>query len=174
MTEPVRLRDGSPVAAWLFKANPEVWDVLGALDQRTGIDHWRMAPSYRTDLVHPGQPCGLWVTGAASAAHVAGAWALGHVTGEPYLDTGDPSDSAWRDLGAARQVRPYVAVDLRVLEQPVDRRVLRGDPRFVDAEILRRPRMGSPLALSPGEWDALVDHALDADPTLDDARFRLA
>ncbi len=137
--------------------------MLGALEQRVGIDTWRMAPSYRVDLVAPGQRCALWVTGAASAAHVSGVWALGRITGEPFLDTGDPADTAWRDLSAARQVRPYVAVDLTVLDEPVDRRVLRDDPRFAGAEILRRPRMGSPIALSPGEWDALVDHASFAD-----------
>jgi hypothetical protein len=155
----IHLRDGSAVAAWMFKANPDVWDVLGALARREDICTWRMAPSYRVELVGPGQHCALWVTGAKGAAHTAGVWAMGHIVGEPYLDTGDPDDAGWRDPGAARQVRPYVAIELEVLHQPIDRRVLRADPRFGGAEILRRPRMGSPLALGADEWDALVDHA---------------
>lgn len=155
------LRDGTPVGAWLFKANPAVWDVLGALERHEDLDSWRMAPSYRVGLVAPGHPCALWVTGPRSAPYRAGVWAVGTVVSVPYDDVGDPDDPSWFDRGAARQVRPYVKVDLRVLSTPIDRDDLRGDPRFAGSEILRRPRMGSPVAITPDEWTAVRDRFLD-------------
>ena len=51
-----QLRDGTEVAAWMFKANPEVWDVLAFLESGVDVDSWRMAPSYRVDLIEPGHP----------------------------------------------------------------------------------------------------------------------
>ena len=154
--EPVaQLRDGTPVGGWLFKANPAVWDVLAFLRTGAEVDCWRMAPSYRVELVAPGQPAVLWVTGPAGGPHVPGVWAVGEITGEVYEDVGDPDDHLWRDRGAQRQVRPFVEITMRVLPEPVARADLATDPRFREAEILRRPRMGSPVALRPIELDAI-------------------
>ncbi len=151
------LRDGTPIAAWLFKANPDVWDILAFLRSGAAIEHWRMTPSYRVDLVGPDQPAVLWVTGPASASYTPGVWALGRITGEVDEDVGDPDDDLWRDHGAQRQVRPYVEMHLEPLAEPIARADLADDPRFAEAEILRRPRMGNPVALRPAEYQAIVD-----------------
>jgi predicted RNA-binding protein with PUA-like domain len=116
-----------------------------------------MAPSYRVALVAPGHPCALWVTGSSGGGHTPGVWAIGEVTSEPYDDTGDPADDLWLDVGARQQVRPHVMVDLRVLESPLPRSVLRADPRFADSEILVAPRVASPVAVRPEEWAAILD-----------------
>lgn len=153
------LRDGTPVGGWLFKANPDVWDVLTFLRSGTEVDSWRMARSYRVDLLRPGQPAVLWVTGAADARHTAGVWAIGEIAGEVYEDVGDPADPLWRDRSAQRQVRPHVELAMTVLPTPVPRSEVRDDPRFAGAEIIRRPRMGSPVALRPGELDVIRELA---------------
>jgi len=150
-----RLRDGTEVAAWMFKANPEVWDVIAFLQSGVDVDSWRMAPSYRVDLVEPGHPCVLWVTGPRGARHTPGVWAIGQVTGEPFEDVGDPDDPLWIDLGAQRQVRPFVEVSMQVLAEPVPREDLAAEPAFHDAEILTAPRMGSPLAVTAGELEVI-------------------
>lgn len=160
MSEPIaHLRDGTPVGAWLFKANPAVWDVLTFLRSGAEVDSWRMAPSYRVGLIQPGQPAVLWVTGAANAAHTPGVWAMGEICGEVFEDVGDPDDLLWRDRSAQRQVRPFVEVLLKPLPIPIPRTELRSDPRFAEAEIIRRPRMGNPVALRPIELDVIVDLA---------------
>ena len=151
------LRDGTPVGAWLFKANPAVWDGLAFLKSGADVDSWRMAPSYRVDLVAPGQPAVLWVTGPANGPHVPGVWAVGEVAGEVFEDVGDPDDDLWRDQGARHQVRPYVELTLAVLSEPISRMDLLDDPRFAEAEIVKRPRMGSPVALRPIELEAILD-----------------
>jgi hypothetical protein len=48
-----------------------------------------------------------------------------------------------------------------VLAEPVSRMELADDPRFADAEILRRPRMGSPLAVRPIELEVIEELAAD-------------
>jgi len=153
------LRDGTVVAAWLFKANPEVWDIFGHIRRGAPLDAWRMTPSYRVALVRPGHRAVLWITGQRGSGHVPGVWAIGEVTGDPYEDVGDPDDPLWIDLAARGRVRPYVEIDLRPLAAPVARLDLAADPRFVGAEILRSPRMGSPLALTGSELTAILDRA---------------
>ena len=160
-----RLRDGSPVGAWLLKANPTVWDIGSFLASGADVDRWRLAPSYRCALMLADHPVVLWVT-RGDPVFVAGVWAVGHVTAEPSDDVGDPDDDLWRDRGAQRQVRPYVEVRMSVLDRPVAAEAVRAHPDLVGMELLRAPRMGSPVALTPQEYRALVglvDEARTAD-----------
>lgn len=151
-----RLRDGSQVGAWMFKARPSIWDIGTALRDGLMLDWWRMAHTYRAALVHEGHPCALWVT-RGDPDVLSGLWALGQVVGEPYEDVGDPDDPLWIDQGAQRQLRPRVPVHLDVLDAPVPREVISTDPRLERIEILRVPRIGNPAALTPDEWAALLE-----------------
>jgi hypothetical protein len=153
-----RLRDGTAVGAWLFKASPSVWDIGTALATGVELDWWRLAPTYRAGLVHAGHPCAVWVTRGDDRVR-SGVWAIGEVTGEPRDDVGDPDDPLWVDDGARRQVRPMVPVRLEVLESCLGVEAIRADPRLERAEILRVPRIGNPAALTPGEWEAVRDLA---------------
>jgi EVE domain len=148
-----RLRDGTEVAAWLFKANPAVWDVVGAIAAINAdpgaepIDRWPMVASYRIDLVAPGQPCVLWVTGGRTA-RTTGVWGMGHVTTEAYLDASDrrPDDT-----------KPWAGLDLEFLTQPIPLAELAADERFARAEIIRAPRVSSPVALTADELWAIEE-----------------
>jgi hypothetical protein len=149
-----RLRDGSPVAAWLLKARPSLWDIGRALRDGVELDWWRLAHTYRAELVHGGQPCAMWVT-RGDPATPSGIWAIGEVTDDPVDDVGDPDDPLWRDRGAQRQLRPRVPVRLRPLARPLLREEFESHPDLDAAEILRVPRIGNPSALSPRQWQAL-------------------
>jgi len=153
-----RLRDGTPVAAWLLKASPSIWDIGAALTEHVELDWWRLAPTYRAELVSAGHPCAMWVT-RGDARVRSGLWAIGEVIGEPHEDVGDPDDPLWRDESARRQVRPRVPVRLEVLDPYVPREVFSADPRLRNAEILRVPRIGNPAAFTPGEWAAVLQLA---------------
>ena len=148
------LRDGTPVAAWVLKARPSLWDIGTALLTGVELDWWRLAPTYRAELVRAGHPCVLWVT-RGDARFGSGGWAGGRVTGDPVDEVGDPDDPLWRDEGAQRQVRPRIPVELEVLEDPVRREELESHPALHRTEILRVPRIGNPAALTPPEWTAL-------------------
>lgn len=151
------LRDGTRVAAWLFKANPGVWDVLDALYAGASIDTWRLTPSYRTGLLAPGHPCVLWVTRDPAVSRTPGVFAVGRLTTAAYDDVGDPDDDRWFDRAAAREVRPHVGTDMEVLDPPITAEELREDPRWRGEEVFRAPRMGSPLAVTSRAWSALLE-----------------
>jgi len=152
-----RLRDGTEVAAWMFKAKPEVWDVIGAIracladPSAPPIDSWGLVDNYRVALVHAGQPCVLWVTGGRHSP-TTGVWAMGHVTTEPY-----PAPEG--DDGG---LRPHVGLELDLLASPIRLIELATDERFARAEIIRAPRVSSPVALTGEEWEAIDDAWSDA------------
>jgi len=157
------LRDGSPVGAWMLKAHPDVWDIGSALREGVDLDWWRLAPSYRVDLVRAGHPCALWITRGDSRVP-SGVWAIGRIRGAPVLDVGDPDDDLWRDTSAQRQLRPQIPVQLRVLRAGLLREAIREDPRLASIEMLRVPRIGNPAALTPEEWWALEELVHEVDP----------
>jgi hypothetical protein len=94
--------------------------------------------SYRLDLMAPGQPCLLWVSGR----HRPGVHALGELTAHP----------AGTDGG------PVVAVRLTRLAEPVDRAELLTDPEVCTAEVLRMPAGSNPSWLSAAQYAALLAH----------------
>jgi hypothetical protein len=99
--------------------------------------------------VHPGQPCVLWVTGGRHSS-TAGVWAMGTITTEPYsAPEGD-------------RFRHHVGLDLQLLDRPIRLLELATDERFARAEIIRAPRVSSPVALTAEELDAIEDCWPDA------------
>lgn len=137
------LRDGTEVAAWVFKANPDVWDVEGHLAANGSVDRWTVAPGYRGDLLAAGHRAVLWLTGRR-----AGIIAAGTVTGPAYDDL-DEDDG---------RLRRWAPVRLEAVE-PIRKPTLLADPRFRRPEMVRSARLGSPLALTADEL-AAVDDAL--------------
>jgi hypothetical protein len=147
------LRDGTPVGAWVLKANPALWDIGTAVAEGIELDWWRLAPTYRVGLVEVGHPCVMWITRGDDRV-ASGIWAVGEVTGEPFDDVGDPDDPLWRDRTAQRQLRPRLPVDLRVLDEPLLREEIALHPVLGLTEMLRVPRIGNPAVLTPPEWAA--------------------
>ena len=94
--------------------------------------------SYRLDLMGPGQPCLLWVSGRQQP----GVHALGELTGAVA-----PGDGG-----------PVVAVRLTRLAEPVHRAELLADPVARDAEVLRMPAGSNPSWLSPAQYAAVLAH----------------
>lgn len=146
------LRNGTAVAAWMFKAKPEIWDVIGAIEAihadpgAPRIDSWQMAASYRVGLVRAGQPCVLWVTGGRHAA-TTGVWGIGEVTRSPELDP----------MSEEGRPRYDVGIELELATVAVPLVELAVDERFAHAEIIRAPRVSSPVALTATEFEAIED-----------------
>jgi hypothetical protein len=94
--------------------------------------------SYRLDLMRPGQPCLLWVSGRQQP----GVHALGELSGPAA-----PGDGG-----------PVVAVRFTRLAEPVDRAELLADPAVRDAEVLRMPAGSNPSWLSHAQYAAVLAH----------------
>jgi hypothetical protein len=95
--------------------------------------------SYRLDLIAPGQPCLLWLSGRERP----GVHALGEIT----------------DGVEDRADRPVVHVRLALLAGPISRAQLLSDPRMRDAEVLRMPAGSNPSWLSAEQFAAVLDRA---------------
>ena len=154
--EPIATTPGGvDIAAWIFKARPDMWDIADWLGSGEPIGSWRLADGPRVGLLAPGQRCFLWVTGPAGARTTPGIWAWGTVTGPVFDQAGDLDDARWTDRDAQLQERPFVPIELTVLAEPIPRVELRADPRFAGCEILRAPRVGNPVVVSPDELAVL-------------------
>lgn len=55
-------------------------------------------------------------------------------------------------------LRYDVGFDLDLLSEPVRLADLLFDERFARAEIVRAPRVSSPVAVTPDEWAAILEH----------------
>ncbi len=131
------------VGAWLLKSARPPDVVSPGWVPDTEVDLVRcVRPSYRLDLVAPGQPCVLWVSGRDDP----GVHAVGVVTGP--VSPGPELPVRWRRLVA-----------------PVPREALLADPVARTAEVLRMPAGSNPSWLSPDQWRAVQDLAWAAAPT---------
>ena len=129
----------SDVAGWLLKSTrpPAAIDPGWAPGEERELSRC-VRRSYRLELVSPGQPVLLWVSGRVDP----GVHAVGTVSG-PVRESGD-------DDG------PVVPVRLTSLSDPVHRGVLRADPDFRSAEVLRMPAGSNPSWLSAAQLGAVL------------------
>ncbi|KRE95452.1 hypothetical protein ASG76_07330 [Nocardioides sp. Soil774] len=135
MVPPVRALSSETLGAWLVKASGGLTSTQAHL--RAGFAEartWCVRPTYRTELVAPGQRLLLWVSGW-SADHPPGIWAHGRTTGV-----------------AADGVMP---VELTALAQPLLRSELVGDAALSAMEVLRMPAGSNPSYVTPAQLAVL-------------------
>jgi hypothetical protein len=127
------------VACWVLKSTraPEEIDPGWSPDGTRDLVRC-VRRSYRLELMSPGQPCLLWVSGRRRP----GVHALGELTAAPGAGDGGPE----------------VAVRWTRLAEPVDRAELLADPAARDAEVLRMPAGSNPSWLSPAQYAAVLAH----------------
>jgi len=122
----------SDVACWLLKTTRPPAELVPGTP--CVLDRC-LRPSYRLDLMLPGQRCLLWQSGRH-----AGVVALGTLIEAP--DRSGP---------------PEVRVALRRLAEPVPRTDLLPTP-FATAEVIRMPFGSNPSYLDHPQLAALLDH----------------
>jgi hypothetical protein len=135
------------VATWVLKANPDIYDVEAALEVGA-FDEWRLAPSYRLELISVGDPCLLWVTGEDR-----GFCGAGEVTDLPVVGQG--GTEYWRDLREKMKVRPYLPVDMRPIPKIREDELL-SDPRFGEPEIIRVRQASNPSYLNASQFEVVT------------------
>lgn len=137
-----RLR-AEDLGAWLVKANPAGGPIAEQLAAGLASVATRCVQrSYRTDLVQPGQPVLLWVSGSRRDLP-AGIHGHGTVTGPCHELDGS-------------LVMP---VRLRTLHEPLLRADLLPDPVLGRLEVLVQPQGSNPSFIDRGQWAALLARA---------------
>jgi EVE domain len=167
--------------AWVIKCDPKVWDLEASLDAGENyIDDWSVKDNYRTRRMAPGDPIVFWVSGPANTRLAAGVWGVGYVTAPvnieatteaqvPDLQIAEES-GYWLDLNAMHRARFFVKTDIRLMDTPITRDLIRLVPELAEIEPIRQPQMSNPSWLNITEWVALQgllgDGALEpVDPT---------
>jgi hypothetical protein len=127
------------VACWVLKSSRAPNVLAPGWMPETALELDRcVRRSYRLDLMRPGDPCLLWISGR----DLPGVHALGVLTGRAAESDGGP----------------VVGVRWTRLAEPVDRAELLADPAVRDAEVLRMPAGSNPSWLSPAQYAAVLAH----------------
>ncbi|MDQ6783619.1 MAG: DUF3883 domain-containing protein [Actinomycetota bacterium] len=159
--------------AWVLKCNPRMWDLEGWIaDGNEVVGDWSVNENYRSELMQPGQPAVLWVTGSLGAKPEPGVWGVGEVIAPPHSVSG--GDAYWLDLSAAERVTTVVQLQLPVSGLLVAREEMQADPRLADCEVFRAPQMGNPSWFTREEWAAARRYLGDRAPLPLDAVTRKA
>jgi len=146
---PVRLT-AADVGCWVIKTSRPPEQILDRWPRGSTRALTRcVRRSYRLELMAPGQPCLLWLSGRQDP----GVQAIGTVTGAPQpAEDGVPLDDR-----SGPEPEPAVTLSLHLLQEPVERRSLLADPLLAGSEVLRMPAGSNPSFLSPERLSALVD-----------------
>jgi hypothetical protein len=135
-------------SAWIFQANPALYDLQGALQKLTDLP-W-LVKQHR-DAIKRGDTVYLWEGGAD-----AGIVAIATVTGEPAMRRQNPEEADFNrepTKFAGDQLRVSLHIE-RVLQTRVRRIDLREHPVLKNMTILKAPQ-GTNFALSVDEFQAL-------------------
>jgi hypothetical protein len=146
------------VACWVLKRRPGESDPRAAWRDGAQVTGSCLFPTYRVELMAPGQRCLLWLSGRRDPG-VVGVGTLADHPRPRDLGEGPPGP----DPDGPDRARLYVAVDLHLLAAGIPRSELAEDPRFAGAEVLRMPAGSNPSFLTGEQLAAVEDRLSDAD-----------
>jgi hypothetical protein len=144
-----RMINGQPFGAWVVKANPTVSDVDAILaDGGADITRWCVQRNYRSELILPGDPVYLWISGGSKTI-ASGFWGVGVI--------GNPALVEEADDGTRLVAKPSLAAHLTLAatERPVTRAECKADLILAETELLRVTQIGNPSFLTPEQHDRL-------------------
>ena len=123
-----------PANSWIFQANPNRYDILGALsDPECEETMWSV--NQHRDNIRNGDTAFIWMSGPS-----AGIYAVADITSDPRMVSGDAEDDRyWRssaDVGAPRLV-VGIRITRNLVSAPILKSELLGIPQLRDLEILR-------------------------------------
>lgn len=160
-TEANRLVTLDNLGAWVFKCNPKTWDILEWIKQGNElVDDWTIADNYRTEMLAAGQPAILWVSGPTKGALVTpGIWGIGSVSGSarwsPRGSKAAAQKSHYKDLKKGQAATYWVPLEVNLLPNPLDRKIIAGDSILKNAEVFKQPQGSNPSFLTKEEYRAL-------------------
>lgn len=141
------------VGCWLIKSRTPAAEIGGGWAPGATKELTRcLRRSYRVELIQPGQPCVLWVSGPVAP----GVQAIGAITSEASAVSA-VIETAPAQVSEDR-AEVQVSVLLRRLNDPVSRAAWLADHVLADAEVLRMPAGSNPSYLSPTLFAALQDY----------------
>jgi predicted RNA-binding protein with PUA-like domain len=145
---------------WIFQLNPERFSIA-ASDEADRPRRFNVA-RYR-DQLHPGDGAAIWVSGPRAGVYGFAMIAANEAGALDIYEDEIQSDSGWlraEDVGRRLWVVNF-RDDARWLDQPILRSILKADPRFEDALILKMPGGGNPFPVTDEQWRAIISRRSD-------------
>ncbi len=136
------------VSVWIFQANPNIYDVMNALDDDEigNLMHWTV--NQNAKKIHKGHLVLLWMSGPE-----AGIYALARVESEPGFMKEIPSEKKYWFDKKGSEVALYVRMSIirRFVNQPILRKTLMQIPELSQLSILKQSQ-GTNFAVRDSEW----------------------
>lgn len=146
-----RWPEGSPWfarrrGAWLFQANPKLWNLEENLEGMTVGDEDDWAVSRFREEIKVGDPVILWQSGDR-----AGIYALGEISSDVFLR----ERPEWRGEGGESEPEPAVRYRLtEILKPPLLKRQLVDHPILAGLSVIQAPQ-GTNFRVTQEQWGAL-------------------
>lgn len=142
-------------SVWIFQANPQRYDVIGALSDQRLSNKLRWLVNQRKDDIKRGHIALIWMSGDDDEA---GIYALARVESDPAKMPELPEGKAyWLDEGRGREV---LRVDLSILKsfvnKPIVRRKLKTIPGLQNLSIFQNAQ-GTNFGVRDEEWLLISD-----------------
>jgi len=143
---------------WIFQANPEYYDLEGALQNCEEIN-WGI--SQHKDKVQKGDEVFLWLSGTN-----AGVYAVAEVLTDPGELNEEPCDKPFiKKPEKFEKATPDVRLSIiQVLERPVTRAMILAIPELKDLRIIKAP-LGTNFLLTP-EQAKILDNLINQPPNI--------
>jgi 5-methylcytosine-specific restriction protein B len=138
-----------PADAWLFQANPGLFDLEESLQSLKDGDKDDWSVSRYRDEMKIGDHVVLWQGGPT-----AGIYALGTLIGLPFQR---PTADFWPDREQREPTEWAVPFHYtQILREPISKAVLSEHPVLKDIQVIRAPQ-GTNFKVTPDQWEALED-----------------
>jgi hypothetical protein len=154
------------MTSWLFQESLDQYrrDRASGSDERDRPRRFNVARRRRE--LNAGDNAAIWVSGPNGGVYGLATIAANETGGPDIYDRLIQPDADWREGDSGRLV-PTVNFrdDARWLEPPITRSILKEDPRFKYAEILKIPAAANPFRLTDEQWQAITSRLSDVCPT---------
>ncbi len=153
-----------PSQAWIFQANPEMWDLCSAIENEGKI---RWLVNQHESEISTGDRVFLWQSGEDAGVYGTGDIVVGPKTMEDFPEQQQYRNEEWEE-GDQEVLRVEIAIDRELVENPIHREHIKSF--MPDCEIITSPQRTN-AALSRGEAAFLED--LAKHPEWQEASFGL-
>ncbi|HEY4377448.1 MAG TPA: hypothetical protein VGM93_09825, partial [Acidimicrobiales bacterium] len=166
MSGELRTDDGKPIAGWVLRADPAVFDVDAMISEYGQVYRFPVAAGPRAHLMDAGQPCFLF----AGAGGGRGIYAVGEVVAPTTTIT---LDGTLPDGTVEEEVQLYAEVELLPIEPPMRVAEMESHRVLSKGELLTNPGQDNPIVLRPEEVRALEEFEFFVIEPTDDQVARL-
>jgi predicted RNA-binding protein with PUA-like domain len=139
---------------WLFQLNPDVFDIASSDEANRPR---RFEVSHRRDQIQAGDKVAIWRSGP-DAGVIGFATIAANEAGEPdFYDRVIEPNTGWlraEDVGRVTLTVNFTDGHWRYVAIP--KSILKADPRFEDAAILKNPHARNPFKLTDEQWGVIA------------------